>query len=504
MTTARSSADGALPFPEGFSWGTATAAYQIEGATRMDGRGESVWDTFSRVPGNVRGGDTGDIACDAYHRYREDVALMASLGLNAYRFSISWPRVLPGGRGAVNQKGLDYYRALLDELGERGIAPAVTLYHWDLPQELQDEGGWAMRSTAQRFADYAATVAEALGDRVARWITVNEPQVVASHGYRTGEHAPGVRDAAQATAATHHLLLGHGLAAQALRDRSANAAPVGITLDLHPVRTLGQSQPDAAGQSRPDAAGQSRPDAAGQSSSDALEQARLIRDAELNGLYLEPVLHGRYPAQAREIMVPPDSLVADGDLKIISQPLDFLGVNYYAPAYLRAGDPADLRRHEKPVLGGMPGVVEYAPDWLDRTAMGWLVDADRLYELLMSLSKEAPGLPLYITENGCAVEDYVNPLGEVNDPERVSYLHQHLEAAARAVRDGASLDGYFVWSLLDNFEWGWGYQKRFGIIFVDFGTQRRIPKSSARFYAEVARANAVPALGPTASRRDQA
>jgi beta-glucosidase len=481
MTTAKpnaDSADGALPFPEGFSWGTATAAYQIEGAARMDGRGQSVWDTFSRVPGNVQRGDTGDIACDSYHRYREDVALMASLGVNAYRFSISWPRVLPGGRSAVNQKGLDYYRALLDQLGEHGIAAAATLYHWDLPQELQDEGGWAVRSTAQRFADYAGTVADELGDRVARWITVNEPQVVANHGYRTGEHAPGIRDAAQAAAATHHLLLGHGLAAQALRDRSPNGAQVGITLDLHPIRTIGQDQPDGAGQGSPD----------------ALEQARLIRDAELNGLYLEPVLHGRYPARARDIMLPPDSLVADGDLEIISQPLDFLGVNYYAPHYLRAGDPADLRRREQPVQGGMPGVVEYAPDWLDRTAMGWLVDPDRLYELLMNLSAAAPGLPVYITENGCAAEDYVNPLGEVNDTERVSYLHQHLEAAARAIRDGASLAGYYLWSLLDNFEWGWGYQKRFGIVFVDFGTQRRIPKSSARFYSEVVRANAVPPL----------
>jgi beta-glucosidase len=480
MTTAWSSADGALSFPEGFSWGSATAAYQIEGAAQADGRGESVWDTFSRAPGNVHGGDTGDIACDSYHRYREDVALMASLGLNAYRFSISWPRVIPGGRGAVNQKGLDYYRRLLDELGEHGITPAVTLYHWDLPQELQDEGGWAVRSTAERFADYAATVAGALGDRVSRWITVNEPQVVANHGYRTGEHAPGVRDAAQAAAATHHLLLGHGLAAQAVRDRSANAVSVGITLDLHPVRTLGPARPDAAGESSPD----------------LLDQARLIRDAELNGLYLEPVLRGRYPAQARDVMMPPDALVADGDLEIISQPLDFLGINYYAPTYLRAGDPADLRRHEKPVLGGTPGVVEYSPDWLERTAMGWLVDPDRLYELLISLSKDAPGLPLYITENGCAAEDYVNPLGVVDDSERVSYLHQHLEAAARAIRDGASLAGYYVWSLLDNFEWGWGYQKRFGIVFVDFGTQRRIPKSSARFYSEVVRANAVPPLAP--------
>jgi beta-glucosidase len=462
--------DGALTFPEGFSWGTATAAYQIEGAASADGRGPSVWDTFSRVPGNVSHGDTGDIACDSYHRYREDVALMASLGLNAYRFSISWPRVLPGGRGAVNQRGLDYYRALLDELGENGIAATVTLYHWDLPQELQDEGGWAVRSTAEHFGEYAAVVGEALGDRVARWITVNEPQVVASHGYRTGEHAPGVRDAGAAAAATHHLLLGHGLAAQALRARSGGPAPVGITLDLHPVRTLGQGRPDA------------------------VEQARLMTDAELNRIFLEPVLYGRYPDHTRDVVLPPASLVAAGDMETISQPVDFLGVNYYAPVYLRGGDPADLRRHEKPVRAGLPGVVEYAPGWLKRTDMDWLVDPDALHELLVSLSKEAPGLPLYVTENGCAAEDYVNPQGEVNDVERVSYLHQHLEAAARAIRDGANLAGYFLWSLLDNFEWGWGYQKRFGIVFVDFGTQRRIPKSSARFYSDVARASAVPSL----------
>ncbi|MGA8460482.1 MAG: family 1 glycosylhydrolase, partial [Streptosporangiaceae bacterium] len=380
----------------------------------------------------------------------------------------SWPRILPGGRGAVNQKGLDYYKALLDELGSRGIAAAATLFHWDLPQELQDEGGWAVRDTAARFADYAAAVAQALGDRVERWITVNEPQVVASHGYRTGEHAPGVRDPDAARAATHHLLLGHGLAVQALRSALPRAVPVGITLDMHPVRLPGGS-------------------------SAAVEHAKQIRDAEMNRLYLEPVLHGRYPAQAREALLPPDSVVAPGDLDVIAQPVDFLGVNYYAPVFLRAGDPADLRHGEKKVAGGdLPGVVEYAPAGLERTPMGWLVDPDGLYELLVTLSKDAPGLPLYITENGCAAEDYVNPNGEVNDLERVRYLHLHLEAAARAIRDGANLAGYYLWSLLDNFEWGYGYQKRFGIVFVDFGTQRRIPKASSRFYANVVRANAIP------------
>jgi beta-glucosidase len=467
MTTTGSGAHGALPFPQGFTWGAATAAYQIEGAANTDGRGLSVWDTFSRTPGNVRRGDTGDIACDSYHRYHEDVALMASFGLGAYRFSVSWPRVQPAGRGAVNQKGLDYYRALLDELAGRGIAAAVTLYHWDLPQALQDQGGWAVRDTAQRFAEYAAIVAEALGDRVAHWITLNEPQVVVSHGYRTGEHAPGVRDPAAAAAATHHLLLGHGLAAQALR-AAAGGTPVGITLDLHPVQVLGER---GAG---------------------PVEHARAVTDANLNGLFLEPVLHGSYPAQARPGVVPPEHLIAGGDMETISQPLDFLGVNYYSSVYLRPGDPADLRRNEEPARYPAPGVVEYRPGQLERTPMGWLVDPEGLYEVLMRLSKDAPGLPLFVTENGCAAEDYVGPDGAVNDVERVRYLHLHLDAAARAIKDGANLAGYFVWSLLDNFEWAWGYQRRFGIVFVDFGTQRRIPKSSARFYSDVIRANAVP------------
>jgi beta-glucosidase len=469
MTTAGSGVDGALPFPPGFVWGAATAAYQIEGAADTDGRGPSVWDTFSRTPGKIRGGDTGDVACDSYHRYREDVALMAKLGLNAYRFSISWPRVQPSGRGAVNQKGLDYYRALVDELRGHGIAPTATLYHWDLPQELQDTGGWSVRSTAERFADYAATMAEALGDGVARWITLNEPQVVASHGYRNGTHAPGVCDSAAAAAATHHLLLGHGLAAQALR-AARGGALVGITLDLHPVLLLGEHRPDD------------------------LERARVITDAELNRLFLDPPLHGRYPAEARAELLPPSSVVRPGDMETLSQPLDFLGANYYACVYLRAGDPGDLRRNEQPARCGVPGVVEYRPGWLEQTPMGWLVDPDGLYQLLLRLSHDAPDLPVYITENGCAAEDYVDPRGVVNDFERVGYLHQHLAAAARAIRDGAKLAGYFVWSLLDNFEWGWGYQKRFGIVFVDFGTQRRIPKSSARFYSDVVRANAVPPL----------
>jgi beta-glucosidase len=473
MTTPESTANGALSFPSDFVWGSATAAYQVEGGAAADGRGPSIWDTFCRVPGKVRGGDTGDIACDAYHRYSEDVELMSSLGFNAYRFSISWPRVQQGGRGAMNAKGLDYYRALLDRLAERGISAVATLYHWDLPQELQDDGGWAARATAERFADYAAAMARELGDRVASWITLNEPQVVANHGYRHGEHAPGLRDAEAAAAATHHLLLGHGLATSALRDELPAGTPIGITLDMHPVKLPG----DAA--------------------TGDLEQARLITEANLNGLYLEPLLQCRYPEHASADLLPPEAIIAGDDLATIGQPIDFLGVNYYAPVYLRAGDPDNLRKDEHRPRRLLPGVVEYAPAGLERTAMGWLVDPDGLYDLLMRLSKEAPGLPLYITENGRAAEDYVNPDGVVDDVERVRYLHLHLLAAARAVKDGASLAGYFVWSLLDNFEWAWGYQKRFGIVFVDFGTQRRIPKSSARFYSEVVRRNAVAALPPS-------
>jgi len=461
-----SASNGVLTFPPGFIWGAATAAYQVEGGARADGRGQSVWDTFSHTPGKIRHGDTGDIACDSYHRYREDVALLSSLGLGAYRFSVSWPRVQPGGRGQVNQRGLDYYRALLDELAARDITAAVTLYHWDLPQELQDEGGWPARDTAARFAEYAAMVADALGDRVGRWITLNEPHIVADHGYRNGSHAPGLTDNEAAVAATHHLLLGHGLAVQALR--AAGATDVGITLDMHPVRVLGDGE--------------------------TLEHARRVVEANSNVLYLDPLLHGRYPLDASAALVPPQALIADSDLATISQPLDFLGVNYYAPVFIRAGDADDLRRNEHRLPAAGPGVVGYRPETLDRTPMGWLVDPEGLYELLMRLSKDALGLPLYITENGCAAEDYVDPDGAVNDLERVSYLHQHLAAAARAIRDGASLAGYYVWSLLDNFEWGWGYQKRFGIVFVDFGSQRRTPKASARFYSDVVRANAVPAV----------
>ena len=461
-----------LGFPAGFTWGAATAAYQIEGATDVDGRGPSVWDTFSHTPGKVRGGDTGDIACDSYRRYPEDADLLRSLGLLDYRFSISWPRVIPDGAGQVNQAGLDYYKRLLDALGERGITPAATLFHWDTPQALQDKGGWSSRDAAFRLADYAAVVGEALGDRVKRWITLNEPLVVAHNGHRIGVHAPGLRDNAAAAAATHHLLLGHGLAAAALR-ASVPGAEVGITLNLSPIRVTN----DDSG------------------SAEALEKARLVADASQNGMFLDPILFGRYPEHAPASQLPPAELILDGDLQTIAAPIDFLGANYYQPVHLRAGDPANLRRAEKAPQEGIEGnVVEFQPDGLEQTNMGWLIDPEGLYELLLRVSKDAPGLPLYITENGCAAEDYVNPDGEVNDLERVKFLHLHLDACARAIKDGANLAGYYVWSLLDNFEWAYGYQKRFGIVFVDFATQQRIPKASAHFMTQVVRDNAIPAL----------
>jgi beta-glucosidase len=459
------SGEVARPFPDGFLWGVACASYQVEGAVHADGRGPSVWDTFSHTPGKVRRGDTGDIACDFYNRSDEDLDLLVALGVAAFRFSVAWPRIQPNGRGVANQVGLDFYRSLVERLLARNIEPALTLFHWDLPQTLEDEGGWANRDTAERFAEYAQIVAEAIGDFGGLWITLNEPQVVASHGYRTGEHAPGHTDNALAAAATHHLLLGHGMALARLRS-ALPAARIGITLDLHPVRA---TDPDA-------------------------EAAAAIADAEQNGLFLDPVLHGRYPEKAREHIRPPESLIRDGDMELISAPIEFLGVNYYAPRYLRLADPRGLNSDEAP-MDGVPNVVTYVPADLSRTSMGWLIEPNGLYDTLVAVAAELPaGCVLYVTENGCAAEDYVSPEGTVEDVERVEYLHAHLAAAWRAIQDGVPLAGYFYWSVYDNFEWGWGYQKRFGLVFIEYDTQRRIPKRSASFYQRVMSANELPPL----------
>jgi beta-glucosidase len=451
-------------FPAGFVWGAATAAYQIEGAAATDGRGPSVWDTFSHTPGKVRGGDTGDIACDFYNRSEGDLDLIKSLGLAAFRFSVSWSRVQPTGSGAVNQIGLDFYRRLVNDLLAREIAPAITLYHWDLPQALEDAGGWANRDTAERLADFAQIVAEAIGDDCLNWMTVNEPQVVANEGYRIGVHAPGHTDDVLAAAATHHLLLSHGLAAERLRSL-VPAAKIGLALSFNTIRAH-----DAYSE----------------------EAARLL-DAEQNHIFLDPILKGRYPAAARPHMLPPAELIHDGDMELISAPVDYVGINYYSPYYIKRAAPPEANIREEPVAGRDDVVVFMPPD-LPTTNMDWLIEPQGLYDLLMSVTADlAPDCRLYITENGCAAEDYVDPNGVVNDIERVEYLSGHLDAVWRAIQDGAPVDGYFQWSLLDNFEWAWGYQKRFGIVFVDYGTQRRIPKQSARFYQQIAATNELPA-----------
>ncbi|MFG3497453.1 GH1 family beta-glucosidase [Streptomyces sp. NPDC047928] len=445
-----------LLFPAGFRWGTATAAYQIEGAAAEDGRTPSIWDTFSRTPGKVRNGDTGDIAADHYHRMAEDVALMKELGVTDYRFSVSWPRVQPTGRGPAVQKGLDFYRRLADALRDAGIRPVATLYHWDLPQELEDSGGWPQRETAERFADYAGLVAGALGDRVATWTTLNEPWCAAFLGYASGVHAPGRTDPAAALRAAHHFNLAHGRGVRALRAALPTAAEVSLTLNLHAVRALTKSEADRDAARRIDALG--------------------------NRIFLDPVFHGRLPDDlvADTAGLTDWSFVRDGDLEAAAAPIDSLGINYYSPTVVAAGT------HEGPSpWPGAEGRVRFEPAPGPRTAMDWPVDAGGLHELLTRLRDELPQVPLVITENGAAYDDYADPSGNVHDPERVAYLHQHLSAVHRALADGVDVRGYFLWSLLDNFEWAYGYGKRFGIVHVDFASQRRTPKDSARWYADV-------------------
>jgi beta-glucosidase len=458
-------ADGQLRFPDGFLWGAATAAYQIEGAPDADGKGPSIWDTFAHTPGATNHGDNGDVACDSYHRYDEDIALLKRLGAGGYRLSLSWPRILPSGRGSVNAKGLDYYNRVIDGLLEAGITPAVTLYHWDLPQALQDAGGWANRDVAGWFADYAAVAAEAFGDRVGKWITLNEPWVVAHVGYRDGRHAPGVRDAAQAVAANHHLLLAHARAMTALRAARVGG-DIGITVNLTVERPV---TPQAAGHAA-------------------------VLEARQNGVYLDPLFRGGYPELLdgdpaySPAAVP--GLVADGDLDLIGAPLDFLGVNFYSPHYVDLARPDGEPRRGETVTG--PGTVSLQPPGLPVTAMNWLVEPSSIRELLTRVVAPVTGpLPLYVTENGSAWHDYVTPDGRVHDPERTDYLRGHLAAIHAAIADGVPVKGYFSWSLMDNFEWAEGFARRFGLAFVDFGSQRRVLKDSGEFYASVIAANAV-------------
>ena len=467
-----------LRFPAGFLWGTATASYQIEGAAREDGRSPSIWDTFSRVPGAVVGGDSGDVACDHYHRMSEDVALMRELGMASYRFSVSWPRVRPDG-GAVERRGLDFYKRLVDELNEAGIKPWLTLYHWDLPQALEDAGGWTNRDTAYRFAEYAASVHDAIGDRVPVWTTLNEPWCSAFLGYTGGQHAPGRQEGAAGLVAAHHLLLAHGLVVDELR-RSGADNELGITLNF----TVADPHDPADELDR--------------------DAARRI-DALHNRVFLDPVFRGEYPADLLEDTAhlpwqgrPWTDVVQDGDLALVSTPIDALGVNYYKGdsvsghphEAVTGADAAHAERHTSTPFVGCEDVT-FPTRGLPVTDMGWEVQPEGLTRLLVRLSDEYDVPSMYITENGAAYADEVAADGRVHDPERIAYVADHLRAVHAAIAEGADVRGYFCWSLMDNFEWAYGYAKRFGLVHVDYASLERTPKDSARWYAEVATRNAL-------------
>jgi len=456
-------------FSPGFVWGTATASYQIEGATSEGGRLPSIWDAFSRRPGAIADGSTGDVADDHYHRFREDVALMADLGLDAYRFSLAWPRIQPGGRGGVNRAGVDFYRRLVDALLEHGITPWATLYHWDLPQSLEDRGGWLERDTASRFAEYTALAVDGLGDVVSHWITLNEPWCSAFLGYASGHHAPGRHEASRAGRAAHHLLLAHGLGLDEIR-RRAPEATAGITLNLYSVRAASDAPEDA-------------------------DAARRI-DGLSNRLFLDPVLRGAYPDDVLEDLGETAWFaenVSEQDLAAISAPIDFLGVNFYSRHTVAAGAPADHApttdaagfEAQQAAPSAYPGSESVAFVGTDapRTQMGWEIHPDALVDVLEQAADRAPGLPLYITENGSAYEDIVAPDGSVDDPERTEYLRLHVDACGEAIRRGLPLRGYFAWSLIDNFEWAWGYTRRFGLVHVDYETLERTPKQSGQWFA---------------------
>jgi beta-glucosidase len=441
--------NSAYQFPKGFYWGTATSAYQIEGAWDRDGKGESIWDRFSHTPGRIDGGDTGDVACDHYHRWREDLDLLKELGTNAYRFSVSWPRVLPEGRGGINQKGLDYYRRLVDGLRERGIEPFVTLYHWDLPQALHEAGGWLNRQAAEWFADYAQVVYEALGDRVRYWTTINEPNVCARLGYLSGAHAPGIADRSAFLRACHHLLLAHGAAVR--RGRTVlRKAEFGI------VPAIGASYPAT-----------DRPED---------REAAEIAWTE-SWRYLDPLFRAAYPERLMPEIeaVPGEPIVRDGDLDQIAAPLDFLGVNHYSSHFHHAGPNGEPLETERPDL--------------PKNSLGWNVYPDGFRDMLLKVTGRYGKLPIFIMENGAAYPDRVAADGQIHDGERVEYYRQYLGALQEAIAAGVDVRGYFAWSLMDNFEWARGYDARFGLVYVDFETQQRTVKDSGKFYSRVIREN---------------
>lgn len=429
-------------FPRDFLWGAATASYQIEGATNEDGRSESIWDRFAATPGKVRNGESGAIATDHYHRYREDIGLIRELGLSAYRFSIAWPRVLPAGTGAVNSAGLDFYDRLVDELLSIGVRPFVTLYHWDMPQALEDRGGWPNRDTVDAYLEYATAVVQRLGDRVKDWITHNEPWVAAWLGYGFGVHAPGRTDRQDALAAAHHLLLSHGRAVEMIRAESPGSQ-VGITLNLNHVYPASDSEAD--------------------------REAALQSDGFGNRWFLDPVFRGRYPDDVVRHMGGDLSFVRPGDMETIAAEIDFLGINNYSRALVQAG-PEGRPTHLRP-----EGTY---------TDMDWEVYPQGLHDLLVRVHRDYAPSTIYVTENGAAFTDVLDHERRVLDPERQEYIGAHLDAVARAAAEGVPMGGYFVWSLLDNFEWAYGYSKRFGIIYVDYPTQDRIPKGSYYWYRD--------------------
>jgi beta-glucosidase len=441
--------DDTFRFPDDFLWGAATSAYQVEGSPLADGAGPSIWQRFVHSPGLVQDGDTGDVACDHYRRYESDIRLMRELGLNAYRFSVSWSRVLPQGRGTVNEKGLDFYRRLVDGLLANGIQPLVTLYHWDLPAALDDRGGWLNPDIAGWFADYARVLFRALDDRVEMWATLNEPWVVTDGGYLHGALAPGHKNLFEAPIASHNLLLSHAAAVEAYRAEGRHR--IGIVVNLEPKTSASDRPEDLAATKR--------------------------ADAYMNRQYLDPVFFGRYPEELREIFGEAWGEFPEEDLARIRQPLDFLGINYYTRSVTK-DDPSAL-----PVRAGREIQRHHT-----YTETSWEVWPQGLTDTLVWLKERYGDIPLYITENGAAFFDPPVALDDPHpDPLRVAYLREHLQAAWRAITQGVDLRGYCAWSLLDNFEWSLGYSKRFGIVHVDFATQVRTVKQSGRFYAEVIR-----------------
>ncbi len=436
--------------PEGFIWGASTASYQIEGAVAEDGRGPSIWDTFSHTPGKVVNGDTGDVACDHYHRYQEDIALMQRLGISAYRFSTAWPRILPQGKGQVNQAGLDFYDRLIDAILGAGITPWLCFYHWDLPQALQDLGGWQNRDIADRFTDYAMIVHRRVGDRVGRYATFNEPNVISVLGHATGDHAPGLTDREATFKTIHHINLSHGKAIAALRADKKDLI-LGIVNNLGPAVPASESEAD--------------------------KTAADYADAVWNRVFADPQFLGSYPALLQGDLAP---YVQPGDLATIHQPLDYFGVNHYSPNYTRR-DP-----------GAVLGYSTVAPPKdAPVTGMGWEISPKAFCDQLIDIHQRYGPISIYVTENGAGYEETVDPDGKVHDDQRVAFLEGYLGAVCDAIAAGAKVQGYFIWSLLDNFEWAFGYAKRFGLVYIDYATLKRIPKQSFEYYRNVAAANAV-------------